>query len=509
MLLLPVSHEDGATRRLPWVSVGIFAVCFVLEVNSCAVTPKLIERRNQLQLQMLEVEEKAIAAYQETLTPEDHKRDSEEFIENLATGGSERAQNQAFEDHFTKSSKEFREGKLTAPDDPLYLEWKDLKAELDALIQKVPSMRFGYRPALDGLWRMLTSMFAHGGFLHLIGNMWFLYLVGCNLEDRWGRFQFLAFYVVAGCIAALTFTALHQESEIPLVGASGAVAGAMGAFMVCFSRTRIKIFYVYWLFMMPRWGTFRASAWVVLAVWVLQELSMTLVEVSATSTQVAHSAHAGGFLFGGIVAFLLKRAGVDSQLDQASERAADAEQTVFQEHPLYLQALDQRAVGNDAQAAALLVKLLRESPNHLGACEVLLDLGLMQGELRFIDYGLPTVFEQKQRLRAYEPLATLYRELRRTQPDYGLTDKELLGVATAAGHVKDGSLAIKAVSELMEQHPQSPLLPRAMWLAAEAQATLGALDLQRDTLERIMRRFPEHACASLARQALQRKGAVA
>ncbi len=366
----------------------------------------------------------------------------------------------------------------------------------------MPSVRFGYRPALDGLASMLSAMFAHGGWLHLLGNMWFLYMVGCNLEDRWGRWQFLTFYGVAGCIAALTFTGLHPEEAQPLVGASGAVAGAMGAFMVCFARTRVKMFYVYALMITPRWGTFSAPAWAVLALWMVEQFAMTLVEVSSTTTQIAYSAHAGGFSFGLAVAFLLRRTGVDSQLDDASERAAEQATAVWTEHPLFLEAVSLRDAGEHAAAAERLVQLLAEAPEHVAAREALLELGLAHGDLRSVDFGLTFLVAHYARTRAHEPLASLYRELRRAQPDYGLTDQELLRVATAGGHVGDAALAIRAVGELLQQYPQSALQPRALWVAAQVQARFASTAAQRDTLTRIVRSFPEHACAKLARDRL-------
>ncbi len=91
----------------------------------------------------------------------------------------------------------------------------------------------------DALYPMFTSMFLHGGWLHIIGNMWFLWIFGDVVEDRMGRLRYLAFYLVCGLGAAVTQTMLSWGSKVPTVGASGAIAGVMGAYIVWFPRSRV------------------------------------------------------------------------------------------------------------------------------------------------------------------------------------------------------------------------------------------------------------------------------
>jgi hypothetical protein len=121
-----------------------------------------------------------------------------------------------------------------------------------------------------------------------------------------------------------------------------------------------------------------------------------------------------------------------------------------------------------------------------------------------VDLSLPFLIEHYHKSRMDEPLVALYRRIRHSMPAYGLTDQELLRIATAAHHRKENALVITAVTELMTEHPASTALPRALLLAAEVQARAGAGDLQRDTLQRIADKFPEHACAKLARDELSR-----
>jgi membrane associated rhomboid family serine protease len=148
-----------------------------------------------------------------------------------------------------------------------------------------------------GAWRSLfTYMFLHGGWLHVIGNLWILWIFGDNVEDRMGHFRFLIFYVIAGVAAALTQTMLTPGSRIPSVGASGAIAGVMGAYLVMFPGARVLtmvpiLFYPVFL---------ELPAVTFLGLWfVLQLFSGTLsLGARNDAAGIAFWAHVGGFLAG-------------------------------------------------------------------------------------------------------------------------------------------------------------------------------------------------------------------
>ena len=135
---------------------------------------------------------------------------------------------------------------------------------------------------------MLTSMFLHGGLLHLGGNMLFLWVFGNNIEDRLGRVGYLAFYLVAGVAATLTHVFLQPESTIPLVGASGAIAGVMGAYLAWFPNVRIHTLVFLGIF-----GFFaEISAKWLLGFWFVSQFFV------GPNEGVAWAAHVGGFVFG-------------------------------------------------------------------------------------------------------------------------------------------------------------------------------------------------------------------
>lgn len=152
----------------------------------------------------------------------------------------------------------------------------------------------GKRPWLS----VLTAMFLHGGWAHLLGNMLFLYVFGNNVEDRFGRLRYLLFYLGCGYVAAYGHALTQPASTTPLVGASGAIAGVLGAYLVLYPRSRVTSLVPFLLFF-----PFRLPAWVVLGFWfVLQWLYFQGTGVS-DEAGVAYAAHVFGFLAG--VAFAL------------------------------------------------------------------------------------------------------------------------------------------------------------------------------------------------------------
>jgi membrane associated rhomboid family serine protease len=146
---------------------------------------------------------------------------------------------------------------------------------------------------------LFTSMFWHGGWGHLLGNMLYLWIFGDNVEDRLGHGRFLLFYVGCGLAAALTQVALSPESTLPTVGASGAIAGVLGAYLISFPRSRVLTLFIVWLVEIP------AVAY--LAIWFVMQLLSGVASLGQRDGMggVAWWAHVGGFVAGivGVVVF--------------------------------------------------------------------------------------------------------------------------------------------------------------------------------------------------------------
>ena len=147
------------------------------------------------------------------------------------------------------------------------------------------------------MWGLLTHMFLHGGFMHFAGNMLFLYIFGDNLEEQLGRPGFLAFYLIAGLVAAAAQIAAEPFSAIPMVGASGAIAGVMGGYLLLFPRAKVDILAIFIVF----FKVFTLPAWVVLGVWLAIQIFGGYT-TPGDQGGVAYWAHAGGFLAGVVLA---------------------------------------------------------------------------------------------------------------------------------------------------------------------------------------------------------------
>ncbi|MEM2584068.1 MAG: rhomboid family intramembrane serine protease [Thermoproteota archaeon] len=163
-------------------------------------------------------------------------------------------------------------------------------------------LRYGFIPRLltinfmDGFFRMLTSMFLHADIMHIFGNMIFLYIFGDNVEDRMGHSKFLFFYIFFGIIADIAHFLIDPASTIPAIGASGAISGVMGAYMVMFPLARVRVFYRFFMVRLP--------AVVYLGFWFLLQLLESMIP---GYTGIAYWAHIGGFLAGVVVAPFFRR----------------------------------------------------------------------------------------------------------------------------------------------------------------------------------------------------------
>jgi membrane associated rhomboid family serine protease len=150
------------------------------------------------------------------------------------------------------------------------------------------------------LHTLLTSMFMHGGWAHIIGNMMFLWVFGDNIEDAFGHLGYLVFYLVTGFAASAAHILLNPTSEIPSVGASGAISGVLGAYIVFFGGNAVRVLIGYFVTSLP--------AWMMIGLWAVTQFINAYGALAETAQTggVAYAAHAGGFIAGVIIALLLR-----------------------------------------------------------------------------------------------------------------------------------------------------------------------------------------------------------
>ena len=193
----------------------------------------------------------------------------------------------------------------------IFMHEMSLGSELNRFISAygmVPARFFqsGYGESysiFDRYYPFFTSIFLHGGWMHLIGNMWFLWIFGDNVEDRYGRFGFFLFYVFCGLLAGFAHALTNPQSAIPTVGASGAIAGVMGSYMLLYPRSRVLTLIPLFIFL----HFAEIPAIFFLGIWFVFQFLSGTVDLASKSNAVggvAWWAHIGGFLVGVFIAIL-------------------------------------------------------------------------------------------------------------------------------------------------------------------------------------------------------------
>jgi len=347
--LFPISHEDMTARQWPWLTTLLVVACTALLLV-------LNVAMNAWGTQMEQVEQRVTAfekahpwldpCARATAAPDDDDAKAPRDPELEAFLGRTRP----------KKAEPARPGPAVVARQQE--ELRGYCAELDAAKEAMPARTWGFVPTAGLAQRgTLTHAMLHGGWLHLIGNMWFLWLCGCNLEDRWGKVVFGLFYALAAAAGAAGHLLANPGSDVPLVGASGAIAGAMGAFLVVYGRTRIRFAYFYLVMFVPKAGTFRAPALFVLPLWLGLQVLWGLL---GADDGVAYWAHVGGFVFGCGAAAVMRASGLDQRLDTAAEEAITTHQD-----PRVLRAGDLMDQSRWDEALRVLDPMAREQPDNL------------------------------------------------------------------------------------------------------------------------------------------------
>lgn len=353
-MLLPIKHENMSARRWPVVTLALIAinvVVFLLTFQSLQSmddrTPELKEARVHILL--------LAAMHPELTMPPESRQLVDSFQKhNPSVWKQAKDQNREIADSW--------DARMRLMEDP-----QQLQEEMDSLSARYAQLKessvldhYAFVPAHPAPLSYVTANFLHGGWLHLIGNMWFLWLAGFVLEDKWGRITYAIFYFLAGAAALQFYAWTNAGSIAPALGASGAVAGLMGAFLVRFPKLKIEMMG----FFRFRVYRFKAAAYWLLPLWLLTEVLYGTLFGSATG--VAHWAHVGGFVFGAVIATVLHFSGLEHKTHAAIE-----DKITWKADPEINQAADLIEKGQQDAAVDLLKNILATKPDSLDACALL------------------------------------------------------------------------------------------------------------------------------------------
>jgi membrane associated rhomboid family serine protease len=429
--LLPIGHKDQIVQRLPYVTIAII----ILNVLIFAGT-----RRSTLiyQREYIEKFDNIIEFYS--------MHTDLDIEEILQVGNKElKLVLQEVKNEYSYAQR----WSSTISDKNEFIEMID---EFQNIKYSLPSYKYGLIPSNPKLFNFFSSIFMHGGFFHLLFNMLFLWIAGCTIEDKWGRPLYLGFYLLSGIVAAYAHVLMFPKSTIPLIGASGAIAGAMGAFLVRMYKTRIRIIYVIWLFLYAHTGDFYIPAYMALPFWFLQQIYYALATTGTGETSgVAFWAHIGGFVFGVIMAIVIKKYKLEEKYIQPNIE----EKISIKQHPKLLSAMEEFDQGNYEEAIADITEYLKIEPNHLEANIILGQIYLKQNKnndaARVYKKLVSIYFAEKNTSLA---LST-YMDMKNLSKDVVLPPRDQMNIAhlfEADGNILEAS---DAYDRLIQNHPSA------------------------------------------------------
>lgn len=399
-MIIPIGHENSTVRRLPWVTFIIMASCLVVHIMvSRTMNRQMGELRNTAQ--------ELIKYYFQhpylELDPEVGKLLFVDKQRELLTEifGYQREK----PDKYTLEEQQAELDRITQ--------------EFKRTLQDIPLRKYGFIPADRTLLGLVGYMFIHGGWFHLLGNLLFLYLSGPFIEDVWGRPLYIVFYVLMGVVSAQLFAIHYPRATAPLIGASGAISGVMGAFLVRYFKSKIKFFYIFFLLIR---GTFKAPAWLMLPLWVSLEL-LNAKLVDAVNPQggagVAHWAHVWGFVFGFVFALGMKYFQVEEKyIHRKIESKISFVEPGFE---IYEDAMEKRAQGKTEEAFTMLLVGARKHPGHPELAEGLWSIGLELGREKEVSRYLIEAIKNLLKKNQLETAIVYFRQLKNEVPEASIS----------------------------------------------------------------------------------------
>lgn len=481
MLIIPVSGKIG-WRNPPVVTLALLVI-------NCLV----------FFLFQIDDDESRMAAEQFYLTSGLAEIEVPRYIGYLETAGKTIGKHQEngnmdadalMENHFEMESdadflRRLMDGRIVTPQDPDYAQWETLRQSYEEKRNKSIAFAYGLRPAYPRASTFFTYMFLHGGVGHLVGNMVFLWILGCMLEIGSGRILFTVMYLVSGFLSAGLFYVIYPSSTIPLVGASGAIAGLMGAYTVLYGKKKVHVFYSLGFY----FNTANIPAFLLLPVWLANECYQLFF---TGASQVAYVAHIGGLAGGALLAFAGDR--LVSTIDKDSFDEAPQDKI----SPLMDQALEHMGNLEMGQAQALFEQVLALSPDNHDALTHLFNIHKLNPESkafheatkRLLGVRLRNTADHQAALTCYETYSSLTRRPVLSIPVY----LQIAGIMATTGEI-DG--AEKIVLAILKKKPQTASLPSSLIKLSQAFRENGRIDQWERYRSLVCKRYPDSVEAAL------------
>jgi membrane associated rhomboid family serine protease len=390
--------------------------------------------------------------------------------------------------------KKLLNDEIITTEDPDYGPWKSLRMHFEAMKAQSVGEKYGFKPADRSLVTTFTHMFLHASFMHLLGNMVFLWLVGCVLELGCGRAFYLALYLLTGVAAVWFFGLVHMSSATPLVGASGAISGLMGAFTVLYGKKKIKVFYTFGFY----FNYAKVAGIALLPIWIGKEIFQLLF---GGFSHVAYVAHIGGLASGAILGLLNLKF-----LGQASEE-------VFGEDPReriphLLEAAMQRIGKLDMDGARpLLEEVLEIDPHNKSALTHLFNVDKLNPRNARFHKTASRLFDLLINDRkGHQTLYVTYREYRHLSKKLKISPDLTFRIAStfsAHGYFDESA---RIMDMFLKKRPGYQELPNGILRLGQAYLNNGMKKRGKQCLQIVCKRFPGTAESKVAQQLLTSSG---
>jgi len=432
--IIPVGSEEGV-RRLPYVTIGLIVLNSVIWIITSLVLAGQVNELERLNERLLEIESHYAFRFMEIDPSVLQEGDYGKMRERILDG-----------DMIPIGSDDYR-------------QWKYLYEHYQQKSKGLVFERFGFKPSEFNFLKLFSSIFVHSGFFHLFFNMLFLWLVGCNIEDDWSWQVFLGLYLVSGAAAGMLHFAAFPKSTVPLIGASGAIAGIMGAFMIRHYRTKIRFVYFVWLILKPYYGVFSVYAGIALPFWfILQVVGASL----GSETGTAYWTHIGGFVFGAIMGASFRFFGIEQKYIEPMVEDSFEKLRVSSRMKEANRLLD---AGDTSAAIAVLRLVTQEEKENCDALVILARLYFEQGKHDDALIMYNKAMEIALRTGNNDVVLSLYEEVNEKNWAKGLSEKNLYrlaGLFEGQGRYED---AVKMYGFYIHLYRSGAVRPKAIYRA--------------------------------------------
>ncbi|MFH1673843.1 MAG: rhomboid family intramembrane serine protease [Pseudomonadota bacterium] len=486
MLIIPLTGKIS-WRNPPVITIGIILInCFVfffLQSNDKEWCRQTIEFYFESELVKIEV-----PRYREYLksakgedVPSFQGEEKDEMI--LVRFVQEMEKDHVF-------MKKLRNNEIITPEESIYAEWASLRKIYKEKLSRVVFLQYGFIPEHKNFIAVFTYMFLHGGFMHLLGNMVFLWLVGCVLELGCGRVPYIVGYVISGILSAVLFGLIYMDSMAPLVGASGAISGLIGAYTVLYGKKKVKVFYSLGFY----FNYVKVPGIVLLPIWISNEIFQLLF---GGDSHIAYVAHIGGLVSGALLGYInlnfFGRVNQEVFEEDRSEEIA----SLLEEGLQRIGELDMKG------ARPLLEQVLDIDPGNRNALTHLFNIDKLNPEGEPFHKTAERLLLRLCHDKDYETVYAVYDEYRRIAKHPRLTPDLYARLSAIFSEQGRPEAAEKIMARLLQSCPQFPQIPTGILNLSRAYIKKGLSDKGRKCLRVIRKQYPASAESQIAERLLR------